>query len=1227
MASERTTLRKPAATQRRPPIATTPQRSAVAVAPSPAQALQQRLGNQGTQAFVARMSPAVQTATTATPISPAVAAVQISKLIPPQAPKSGVIPEKEAPASPASKAAAPASPASPAAKTPPPSPSSAKATAPASTKPASARTATEAPAKGAAAAGGAKAPAEVKDGKKGGGKAPAPNAKKAIGPAIKAVTSRASGARKHSAPGVSVASAQAAAISPQAEQKRAAATQTMANLDAAKAEEVKRLEFKAKLKQAIEAATPKPKSESEADAVMKEGAAKASGTLRGQLSTERDAAAGPIKSAASTEVPASSQPAPPVVALQSEVVGAPPAPVSAAPVVPESLPAERLDYSSDRAPTDQMMAENNVSKEQMEQGNDPAFGPTLSARSSAEQHEAAAEAKYRQGEDKIQGQAENAAALALTKDLAGIHGARVQQLGKVDTQKSGTKDKNAQERQRVTDTIAGIKDKTRVDVEAILATMETDAGNIFEAGLKRAEQAYEDTFEEAKGGVGTWLTTWGSDWDKLIEKSLGKARMEYLNQVDVAIDEVATCIAGKLKAAKDRVATGRKEVEDFVKGLDASVKQFGEDALKAVSEDFDTMGTDIDQRRDGLISKLTEQYKASYERMSAMENKLREANKSLWQRVYDATVGLIKKIIEFKNMLLSTLAKAAAVIGDIIAHPIRFLGNLVSAVMQGVKNFRAKIDTHLLKGLMDWIFGALSGAGLKLPEKFDLQGIISIVLQILGLTYANIRSRAVAIVGEPVVAAIEKTAELFIVIAKEGVPGIWRLIQEQLTNLKSMVLDAIFSYVKEKVIVAGITWIIGLLNPVSAFFKACKAIYDIIMFFVTRGRQIMDLVNAVIDSVSAIVAGNLDAAAAKVENALAKAIPVAIGFLASLLGLGDPSKPVREFIEKARAPVNKAIDWVVNLAVKGVKGVVGLAKAGVKKLVSWWTKKVPVNSGDERHTLMFEGDEKNATLVLRSTPEKPSVFLENKGEKKGIEPAKRKQPVATAVKHENAVEKLQKSLQKIDEKKATAAQGKEADDLSKQLDAKLGDLGAHLVGTLDGWGVTDATIKDVTLPREKFSREQKRGIAAQHEDKSELKKERGKGSSAELINLKKGLARRHVVSSHDISSHYVEALNKKKVSEGKLLLEQRGSISEARTPVTAATVPGIQAAASARYAKFFGYLRNLFIGDSRENSSIQEHLDAGNPDLAGKKLEEHVSHIKRAWALDEKIKISRLEDE
>lgn len=716
-------------------------------------------------------------------------------------------------------------------------------------------------------------------------------------------------------------SAQAAAINPGTEQQRAAATQTVAMLDAAKAEEVKRAEFKSKLKQAIKDATPQPKSESEAEEVMKTGGAQASNALRGQLATERDAAAGPLKSAATTEVPAASQPAPPKTNLETVPVGPPPAPVSAAPVVPAPLPAERLDYSSDRAPTEQAMAENNITQTQLEEGNDPAFGPTLKARSTAEQHETTAEGKYRQGEARVQGQAQANAQQALAKDLTGMQGARALQLGQVTGRQTGTVAKNAAERQRITDTINGIKDRTKADVDTILKTMETEAAHIFEAGLKRAEKAYDDAFSEAKGGIGTWLTTWGSDWDKHIDRALATARTEYFSKVDVAIDQVSDFVEKKLAAAKKRVADGRKEVENFVKSLDASVKQFGDEALEAVNADFDAMTMEIDQRRDGLINKLTEQYKASYERMSAMEDKLREENKSLWQRVYDATVGLIKKIIAFKDMLLDVLGRAAAVIVDIIAHPIRFLGNLVSGVMQGLKNFMSKIGTYLIKGLMDWLFGALAGAGLQLPDKFDLQGIISIVLQILGLTYANFRARAVAIVGEPVVAALEKAAEVFKVIVTEGIPGLWRFIKEQLANLKSMVLDAIFEYIKEKVIIAGITWIIGLLNPASAFFKACKAIYDIVMFFINRGSQILALVNAVIDSMAAIAKGAVGVAAGFVENALAKAIPVAIGFLASLLGLGDPSKPVREFIEKARAPVNKAIDWVINLAVKGVKAV------------------------------------------------------------------------------------------------------------------------------------------------------------------------------------------------------------------------------------------------------------------------------------------------------------------
>ena len=68
--------------------------------------------------------------------------------------------------------------------------------------------------------------------------------------------------------------------------------------------------------------------------------------------------------------------------------------------------------------------------------------------------------------------------------------------------------------------------------------------------------------------------------------------------------------------------------------------------------------------------------------------------------------------------------------------------------------------------------------------------------------------------------------------------------------------------------------------------KAAMAIYDIVMFFVNRGSQIIELVKAVTESIKAIASGSVGAVAKAIEGALAKSVPVLIGFLASLLGIG-----------------------------------------------------------------------------------------------------------------------------------------------------------------------------------------------------------------------------------------------------------------------------------------------------------------------------------------------------
>ena len=141
---------------------------------------------------------------------------------------------------------------------------------------------------------------------------------------------------------------------------------------------------------------------------------------------------------------------------------------------------------------------------------------------------------------------------------------------------------------------------------------------------------------------------------------------------------------------------------------------------------------------------------------------------------------------------------------------------------------------HLRKGLLSWLFGALAEGGIELPDTFDLKGIIKLLASIFGLTWTNIRNRIVKQIGEKAMAAIEKGVEIFQVISTQGIGGLWKMLLEKLGDLKEMILDQVKDFVITKIITAGITWLIGLLNPAAAFIKACKLIYDVVMFFVNN---------------------------------------------------------------------------------------------------------------------------------------------------------------------------------------------------------------------------------------------------------------------------------------------------------------------------------------------------------------------------------------------------------
>ena len=89
------------------------------------------------------------------------------------------------------------------------------------------------------------------------------------------------------------------------------------------------------------------------------------------------------------------------------------------------------------------------------------------------------------------------------------------------------------------------------------------------------------------------------------------------------------------------------------------------------------------------------------------------------------------------------------------------------------------------------------------------------------MTWRNIRNRIVKQIGEKAMAAVESGVDIS---QKSGRRRrrIWEMLLEKLGDIKEMILDQVKDFVLTKIITAGITWLIGLLNPAAAFIKACK---------------------------------------------------------------------------------------------------------------------------------------------------------------------------------------------------------------------------------------------------------------------------------------------------------------------------------------------------------------------------------------------------------------------
>lgn len=308
--------------------------------------------------------------------------------------------------------------------------------------------------------------------------------------------------------------------------------------------------------------------------------------------------------------------------------------------------------------------------------------------------------------------------------------------------------------------------------------------------------------------------------------------------------------------------------------------------------------------------------------------------------VIEVVITLVLRLMNFPSDLLgSIIANALQAIEDIKRDPVAFVKNMLRAVVLGFSGFFDNILTYLTQGLTAWLFRGLGQLGITIPSDFTLQSILTLVVQVLGITVDTLWTKLGKHIGEERVAMIRGAIDrlsgawAFIKDVQEGgIAAVWRYVTDQLSGLwdtligmaKDWIMTTIIGRVTTKLLtMLDPTGVMAVVNSFIAFFAAVQSAIEYL-------RDILEIVNRYVTTLAQVAAGNIVPGAQMLEQGLASAIPVAIGFLANQVGLGNVPEKIVEIIGGLRELVDEALDWLIGQAVRlGTAALRSIAQAGL----------------------------------------------------------------------------------------------------------------------------------------------------------------------------------------------------------------------------------------------------------------------------------------------------------
>lgn len=659
-------------------------------------------------------------------------------------------------------------------------------------------------------------------------------------------------------------------------------------------------------------------------------------SMSGNIEAQKQQVTGPVKTAAGAKPDESVvTPKPVVTPLPEALPKAAPEPVGARDAMPAPLPDEKVSLQSSKDEAQRQFDENKITPVQLQKANDPRFTAVLKAKEDVDAHADSAPQQYRETEQKTLTTAVSRAVAAERRDMSAMLGTHGRKGGDVaGHQTQAMKDDKAR-RQEVVDFIEKKFTTTKEAVEKKLATLETDVTTMFDEGIEKNIKSMKDEATRKKDdwkedryywhGVMTRPDLWlkdklmGIDEHPRIKRIYVEAAEQFTRDMKTLVREIARVVESRLKEAKDEVEKGRKEIHDYVEKLDGKLKQVGLDAEKAVAERFDELVQSIEDKKRDLASNLAQRYKDAHDKAGEAIKEMQAEDKGLVSALIDKLKEIVEILSNFRRRVMAMLRKAASAIDLIVADPIGFLKNLLNAIKRGISQFVDRIWTHLKEGFMAWLFGSLATMGVAIPKDLSLPSILQLVLDVLGITYSKIRGKVVKLIGERNVALLEAAWKAVDTLLKGGPAALWEQIKGYFSNLKEMVVDAIQDWLITRIIQSAATKIAMMFNPAGAIIQAILTIYRTVMFFIENIDRILAFVESIIESVYNIATGAIGSAADWIEKALARTIPIIIGFLARLLGISGLADKIREFIHKIQTRIDKAIDKVIDKVVGGIK--------------------------------------------------------------------------------------------------------------------------------------------------------------------------------------------------------------------------------------------------------------------------------------------------------------------